>query len=211
MQFLSQSMGWADCIIVAVAPLGIITTIVSAIRIGGPSWLRAVIGRSTENLSAAEMDLMSSTSKETCELWNGDDVVRCQGEGSVEEFVCLFPKDVGHNSTVKIMTLNQAMKVGIIESVGGSSSLGLRVFKDTDTGYRHQALKGTPPVDPVYAGGDFKYLQSYVGKTGRAKSRPGSTRCTEDNATRHGRNRRATNNHPTEHGRCGAKYQIESS
>ncbi|KAH7253625.1 uncharacterized protein BKA55DRAFT_343252 [Fusarium redolens] len=37
MQFLSQSMGWADCIILAVAPLGNITTIVSAIRVDGPA------------------------------------------------------------------------------------------------------------------------------------------------------------------------------
>ncbi|CAI0644415.1 unnamed protein product [Colletotrichum noveboracense] len=36
MQFLSQSLGFADCIILAVAPLGIMTIIVSAIRVGGP-------------------------------------------------------------------------------------------------------------------------------------------------------------------------------
>jgi hypothetical protein len=53
-QFLSQSLGWADCIIFAMAPLGrasfcirgfsrltydkgILTAIVSAIRVGGPS------------------------------------------------------------------------------------------------------------------------------------------------------------------------------
>ncbi|WAO86219.1 Hypothetical protein NCS54_00348500 [Fusarium falciforme] len=37
MQFMSQSTGWADNIILAMAPLGIITIIVSAIRVGGPS------------------------------------------------------------------------------------------------------------------------------------------------------------------------------
>lgn len=40
MQFMSQSMGWADDIILAMAPLGIITAIVAAIRVGGPSWLK---------------------------------------------------------------------------------------------------------------------------------------------------------------------------
>ncbi|KAJ3455528.1 hypothetical protein MRS44_017010 [Fusarium solani] len=74
MQFMSQSMGWADNIIFAMAPLGIITAIVGAIRVGGPSWLKAIIGRARENLATAEMDLMSSTSKEVCELWNRQEV-----------------------------------------------------------------------------------------------------------------------------------------
>lgn len=89
MQFLSQSLGWADCIILAMAPLGVITIIVSAIRVDGPPWLKAIIGRSRENRSVAEMELMSSTSEETCELWNGDDIVRCQGLAPVKEFICL--------------------------------------------------------------------------------------------------------------------------
>ncbi|KAF5653881.1 ankyrin repeat [Fusarium sp. NRRL 25303] len=110
MQFLSQSMGWADCIILAVAPLGIITTIVSAIRVDGPPWLKAIIGRSRENLSAAEMELMSSTSQETCELWNGRDVVRCQGKAPVTEFICLAP--VAGSGTIKrirFMKLSEAI------------------------------------------------------------------------------------------------------
>lgn len=37
MQFMSRAMGWADDIILAVAPLGIITAIVTAIRVSGPS------------------------------------------------------------------------------------------------------------------------------------------------------------------------------
>ncbi|KAJ4183328.1 hypothetical protein NW755_009819 [Fusarium falciforme] len=32
-QFLSMSMGWADNVLLAMGPLGIITTIVSAIRV----------------------------------------------------------------------------------------------------------------------------------------------------------------------------------
>ncbi|KAL7941496.1 ankyrin repeat-containing domain protein [Trichoderma barbatum] len=68
MQFLSQAMGISDCIILSTAPLGIITVIVSAIRVGGPSWLKALIGRATENLAAAELELMSSTSNEVYEV-----------------------------------------------------------------------------------------------------------------------------------------------
>jgi len=91
MQFMSQSMGWADNIILAMAPLGIITAVVSAIRVGGPSWLKAIIGRARENLAIAEADLMSSTSKEVCELWNGQEVVRCMGSAPIAEFICLLP------------------------------------------------------------------------------------------------------------------------
>ncbi|KAM3439719.1 hypothetical protein NHJ13734_003600 [Beauveria thailandica] len=75
MQFLSQSLGLADHVALAMAPIGIITIIVSAIRVGGPRWLKAIIGRARENTAAAEVELMSSTSRETCELWNGKSVV----------------------------------------------------------------------------------------------------------------------------------------
>ena len=44
-QFLSLSMGWADDIILAAAPIGIITIVVSAIRVTGYRWLKAILGR----------------------------------------------------------------------------------------------------------------------------------------------------------------------
>ncbi|PTD10219.1 putative uncharacterized transporter, partial [Fusarium culmorum] len=106
MQFLSQSMGWSDCIILSMAPLGIITTIVSAIRVGGPTWLKALIGRSRENTSAVEMELMSSTSHETCELWNGSDV----------EFICLIPREGIENTTsIRIMRLKEAVDKKLVQ------------------------------------------------------------------------------------------------
>ncbi|POS73511.1 hypothetical protein DHEL01_v208097 [Diaporthe helianthi] len=64
MQFMSQSMGWADNFMLAMAPLGIITIIVSAIRVGGPTLLKNIIGRGRENLAIAEAEIMSSTSHE---------------------------------------------------------------------------------------------------------------------------------------------------
>ncbi|KAL7929360.1 ankyrin repeat-containing domain protein [Trichoderma chlorosporum] len=111
MQFLSQAMGISDCIILSMAPLGIITTIVAAIRVGGPSWLKALIGRATENLAAAELELMSSSSNEVCELWNGRDVVRCAGSAPVWEFICLLPQTgVSKNPRIKVMSLEEAEK-----------------------------------------------------------------------------------------------------
>lgn len=44
-QFLSTSMGLADDVLLGIAPIGIIVTIVCAIRIGGGKVLRSFIGR----------------------------------------------------------------------------------------------------------------------------------------------------------------------
>ena len=43
-QFMSQSMGWADNILFAMAPLGVITAVVGAIRVAGPPILKVVVG-----------------------------------------------------------------------------------------------------------------------------------------------------------------------
>lgn len=93
-QFLSMSLGWAGNILLAVGPLGIITTIISAIRVGNVKVLKALIGRQVlpstisyihllmvtfsarEKLATAELELLSSTSAETSELWNDGGVVR---------------------------------------------------------------------------------------------------------------------------------------
>jgi hypothetical protein len=47
-QFLSMSMGWLDDVLLAMGPLGIMTVIVSAIRVGGVKILKAFVGRSVE-------------------------------------------------------------------------------------------------------------------------------------------------------------------
>ncbi|KAI5850539.1 hypothetical protein DFP73DRAFT_615643, partial [Morchella snyderi] len=105
-QFMSESMGWADSIIFAMGPLGIITAIVGAIRVGGPSWLKAIIGRARENRAAAEVELMSSTSHEVCELWNGQQIVRIMGSPEIRELIRIDRKDKARIFT----TLEQAMK-----------------------------------------------------------------------------------------------------
>lgn len=115
MQFMSQALGWEDSVILAMAPLGIITILISAIRVGGPAWLKAVIGRARENISAAEMELMSSTSKEVCELYNGQTIVRCQGSTPVWEFIYLIPislqnQDLNKRLDIRVLTLEEACK-----------------------------------------------------------------------------------------------------
>lgn len=44
-QFLSVSMGWLDSILLSVGLIGIITIVVSAIRIGGSRFFKALVGR----------------------------------------------------------------------------------------------------------------------------------------------------------------------
>ncbi|TID07402.1 hypothetical protein CH35J_001039 [Colletotrichum higginsianum] len=134
MQFMSQSLGWADCIALAMAPLGVITIIVSAIRVGGPMRLKAIIGRAKENTSVAEMELMSSTSREVCEMYNGESIVRCQGSAPVWEYICLVPRSTkaahseGANGTESMpkfvfKTLEQAVAAGLLFPEGKTQGL----------------------------------------------------------------------------------------
>ncbi|KAH6650766.1 hypothetical protein F5144DRAFT_59685 [Chaetomium tenue] len=122
MQFMSQAMGWTDNVILAMAPLGIITIIVSAIRVGGPSWLKALVGRARENLAVVEASLMSSTSKEVCELWNGQAVVRSMGAAPIGEFICLLPEGFRDGEDAKwgvpeVMTLEGAINTGLLDEI----------------------------------------------------------------------------------------------
>ncbi|KAG0643607.1 hypothetical protein HOY80DRAFT_343704 [Tuber brumale] len=112
-QFLSQSLTWLEDVIFAMAPLGIITAIVSAVRVGGPGWLKAVVGRARESRAVAEVELMSSTSHEVCELWNGEAIVRVMGSPKVAELLC-FPDGVGGQGGLRFFTFDAAVKKGIL-------------------------------------------------------------------------------------------------
>ncbi|OTA62868.1 hypothetical protein K449DRAFT_444335 [Hypoxylon sp. EC38] len=85
------AMGWEDNIILAMAPIGIITAMVAAIRVSGPPWLKTVIGRAREGRGITEVELMSSTSCDVGELWNGHEIVRVMGKGPIREFIILSP------------------------------------------------------------------------------------------------------------------------
>ena len=49
-QFLSTSTGMADTILLGIAPIGIMTVIVSSIRVGGNNFLKSLIGRFVASL-----------------------------------------------------------------------------------------------------------------------------------------------------------------
>lgn len=133
-QFMSQSMGWADNILFAMAPLGIITAIVGAIRVSGPVWLKAVIGRARENNAAAEVELMSSTSHDVCELWNGQSIVRMMGSPSILEVIYLhdLPKVEGsQRDDCGLFTLEEAERCKYLQRLPSRSELSESVLQLT--------------------------------------------------------------------------------
>lgn len=74
-QFLGETFTLFDRLIFACVPLGIVTALTGAIRVQGPRFLRAVIGRARENRAAAEIEYVSPTSSEVCEMFNGKGIV----------------------------------------------------------------------------------------------------------------------------------------
>lgn len=87
------------------APLGIITAIIGAIRVGGPPFLKAMIGRARENRASAELDFMSSTSHEVSELWNGDGIIRTMGKGQVAQILFLMDREGDTNHGLYTLSL----------------------------------------------------------------------------------------------------------
>ncbi|UPK90622.1 hypothetical protein LCI18_001557 [Fusarium solani-melongenae] len=92
-QFLSESTTILDTVIFAVGPLGIITAIVSCIRVSGSSFLKSVVGRAREPRAVPEVELCSSTSESVCELWSNGGICRVFGRPRILEFIFREPKD----------------------------------------------------------------------------------------------------------------------
>ena len=88
--------------------------LVAAIRVGGPSWLKAVVGRAQENRATVEMELMSSTSHEVCELWNGRGIIRTMGKPEVCQIIYLEDPDK-NDVTSRLHTVASAMKDGLLK------------------------------------------------------------------------------------------------
>ncbi|KAK6535083.1 hypothetical protein TWF281_006380 [Arthrobotrys megalospora] len=94
-QFLSESLTIWDNIIFAMAPLGLLTAVVSVIRVCGSASLRAFIGRAQEGPGVAEIELLSCTSETTAEIYNEGGIARVFGEPQILEVVVVKPKDTG--------------------------------------------------------------------------------------------------------------------
>ncbi|RPA81609.1 ankyrin [Ascobolus immersus RN42] len=108
---MASSTTWEDNILFAVGPLGIVTAIVSAIRIGGPLWLRAIIGRARESRAIAEEELTNSTSEDVCEIWNGTSVVRLVGSPRILQLAYLNDPSIKQPED-RLLTLENGTKTG---------------------------------------------------------------------------------------------------
>lgn len=86
-QYLSESVSTVDYFIFAMAPMGILTGLVSAIRVCGTPSLRAFIGRAQEGAGNAEAELCTSTSRDVCELYNRGGIARVFGRPKILEVV----------------------------------------------------------------------------------------------------------------------------
>ncbi|KAL8811995.1 MAG: hypothetical protein Q9200_001361 [Gallowayella weberi] len=138
-QFLAQSTTFTECLLFALAPLGILTGIVSAIRIGGYSWLKAIIGRAAESKAVAGRELTSATSSSICELWDGQSVVRVHGSPKVLTVVYLKPEvlDADSSSESEIYPLLHA---------SAASESGAENLADFETAKSREWLRLAPSV-----------------------------------------------------------------
>ncbi|KAL2800621.1 hypothetical protein BJX66DRAFT_332180 [Aspergillus keveii] len=71
------------------APMGLLSAIVSAIRVCGSPSLKAFVRRAQETAGAAELELLSCTSDTTAELWNDGGIARVFGKPQILEVVRL--------------------------------------------------------------------------------------------------------------------------
>lgn len=98
-QFLSESLSSIDCLIFALTPIGLITAVVSLIRVRGQPSLRAVIGRAQEAEAIAEAELCTSTSEDVCEVFSKGGIMRAFGKSDILEIVRLPKPALGTDST----------------------------------------------------------------------------------------------------------------
>ncbi|KAJ3529286.1 hypothetical protein NM208_g9835 [Fusarium decemcellulare] len=108
-QYLSESITLLDNFIFAMAPMGILTAVVSAIRVCGSPSLRAFIGRAQEGSGNAEAELCSSTSRDVCELYNNGGITRVFGRPKILEIV-FDPDDPDFKNTAGIYTFQKYLE-----------------------------------------------------------------------------------------------------
>lgn len=110
-QFLSESIRTLDNVIFALSPLGVLTSVVSVIRVCGSSSLRAFVGRAQEGPAEAESELLPCVSESTAELFNDGGITRVFGRPKIVEIVAWedVNPQTGEKGT-KIGTLKDALE-----------------------------------------------------------------------------------------------------
>jgi hypothetical protein len=90
-----------DDFIFSLAPLGVLTAVVSAIRVRGNSTLRAFIGRAQEDPGTAERELLSCVSDSTAEIFSNSGVVRITGNPKILEVLVNENPETDENVSIK--------------------------------------------------------------------------------------------------------------
>ncbi|KAL4926940.1 ankyrin repeat domain-containing protein [Aspergillus undulatus] len=106
-QFLAESTRPLDNFIFALCPIGILTAVVSLIRICGNSSLRAFVGRANEPPGEAESELLSCVSEGTAELFNDGGISRVIGRPRILEVVVWEEQ-----GSYKLGTFRDALRTG---------------------------------------------------------------------------------------------------
>lgn len=122
-QYLSESISLLDNIIFALSPLGVLTAVVSVIRVCGGSSLRAFIGRAQEGPAEAESELLPCVSESTAELFNEGGISRVFGRPKIVEIV-MWENENTHTGekSIHIGTLRDALKEGAWSARGSGLS-----------------------------------------------------------------------------------------
>ncbi|CAG8083174.1 unnamed protein product [Penicillium olsonii] len=111
-QFLSESISALDNVIFALSPLGVLTAVVSVIRICGSSSLRAFVGRAQEGPAEAESELLPCVSESTAELFNDGGVARVFGRPKIMEIVSWEENHNNGGTTTRMGTMKEALEQG---------------------------------------------------------------------------------------------------
>ena len=132
----------------AMAPVGVLTAIVGAIRVGGASWLKRLSGRARETNATVEVELRSSVSQEVCELWNGKSIVRSTGQPEVKQIIHL-PAEKGDISPESFITMEPWTQTGCYKLRAQDSSADVdfesQAPKDTVDVKEYKEYKDMPP------------------------------------------------------------------
>jgi len=109
-QFISLSVSWEEDVLFAVAPLGILTIVIGAIRVGGYTWMRDLIGRAREPSGVSEMQYLSSTSDSVYEFWDRKGIVRQLGNSKVHPL--LFDNTPGSQDVMSMWDAEHPQEAG---------------------------------------------------------------------------------------------------
>ncbi|KAJ5192513.1 hypothetical protein N7449_008655 [Penicillium cf. viridicatum] len=108
-QFLSESIRILDNVIFALSPLGVLTAVVSVVRVCGSSSLRAFVGRAQEGPAEAESELLPCVSQSTAELFNDGGITRVFGRPKILEIVAWEDVDYNKEKVTRVSTLKHAL------------------------------------------------------------------------------------------------------